>query len=84
MKNDFDIGKWSRVQRDLNEGVLNEAGLNKFVITINTGNDAFQADEGAEVIRILQDLIKDMHHRGVHNKILRDSNGNTVGSTKDG
>ena len=49
-------------------------------ISIDLGNAAFEAQEGAEVARILRDVAEECEEGGVaENLTLHDINGNTVG-----
>lgn len=50
-----------------------------FKLNIESGNDAFQEDSAAEVIRILERVIDDIKNQ-MFKGVLRDINGNTVGS----
>lgn len=55
--------------------------MSAVTITINTGNDAFVADAGGEVARILRDLADRLEDGLSAGSVpLRDGNGNTVGS----
>jgi len=52
-------------------------------ISIDLDNAAFEAQEGAEVARILRELAEECEEGGVaENLTLRDVNGNTVGQAK--
>jgi len=49
-----------------------------FTLTIETDNDAFSADPGAEIARILRFAADQVAGNGISS--LRDINGNTVGN----
>jgi hypothetical protein len=53
----------------------------KCQIEIDLDNDAFQENEGAEIAKILRALAQQCENEGgPWNRILQDSNGNTVGT----
>lgn len=51
-----------------------------FKVEVKVGGDAFQPTPWPELARIFQGLVNDMHKEFVC-VTLKDSNGNTVGST---
>jgi hypothetical protein len=54
----------------------------KITITIETGNAAFEEDEGAELSRIMKDMaprFANMFPPDLDGTSIRDSNGNPVG-----
>lgn len=53
-------------------------------ISINTDGDAFTSDPKGELFRALHKLAGDVGERGIEDapKVIRDINGNTVGSWK--
>lgn len=52
----------------------------RWTITIETGNAAFDDEPAREVARILQDLAKTFARDGIPPQRLRDGNGNTCGN----
>jgi len=51
-----------------------------FKVEVKVGGDAFQPEPWSELARIFQGLVNDMHKEFVC-VTLKDSNGNTVGTT---
>jgi hypothetical protein len=55
-------------------------GLGAYKISINTENEVFGDDPGPEIARILRELADTVEGGSLDGTMLRDSNGNTVGS----
>lgn len=53
--------------------------MERFTVTIHTGNAAFDEAPATEIARILSDLAKRLENNGLVDGPLRDINGNTVG-----
>jgi hypothetical protein len=53
-----------------------------FTMTFTTDNDAFEGEGHRDyaIARILHDQFKASKH-GIHNRVLTDINGNTIGET---
>lgn len=55
--------------------------MEKFTLSINTSNAAFDDYEAHEVARILRELAQRLENNGMESEIiLRDINGNKVGT----
>lgn len=54
--------------------------MEKITIRIETGNDAFSDSPTAEIARILRKLADDFERDGLPPGVLRDINGNSVGT----
>ena len=60
---------------------IKDPQMQSFTVVISTDNDAFKANAGLEIARILRGLIA-AYEEGIppYNEKLRDINGNTVGT----
>jgi len=56
--------------------------MERIVITIKTGNAAFEESRAAETARILRDLADRFEAYGLCDPKLRDINGNTCGQVE--